>query len=61
MKILDRKMDNAMTTGAKKLATCCPSCSMQLKYGVERCHWQCEVVHPVVLVSRSYRQLPVRS
>ncbi|HPF20615.1 MAG TPA: (Fe-S)-binding protein [Syntrophomonas sp.] len=56
MKILDRKIDHAMLTGASKLATCCPSCTMQLRYGVERSKWQADVVHPVVLLSQSYRQ-----
>jgi glycolate oxidase iron-sulfur subunit len=60
MKILDRKMDNAMATGAEKLATCCPSCMMQLRYGMERHHWNCEVVHPVELVSQSYRQAALK-
>lgn len=60
MKILDKKMDKAMSTGADKLATCCPSCTMQLKYGTERCHWNCEVVHPVVLANRSLQQAVVK-
>lgn len=57
MKILDKKMDNAMSTGAAKLATCCPSCTMQLRHGAERSHWNCEVVHPVVLANRSFQQV----
>lgn len=60
MKILDKKMDRAMSTGAAKLATCCPSCSMQLRYGTERSHWDCEVVHPVVLANRSCQQAIVK-
>lgn len=56
MKILDRKMDNAMETGANKIATCCPSCTMQLRHGVNRHHWDCQVVHPVELVSQSYQK-----
>lgn len=55
MKILDRKMDHAMQTGADILATCCPSCLMQLSYGCQRHNWKAEVVHPLVLMSRSYR------
>ena len=60
MKILDKKMDRAMSTGAAKLATCCPSCNMQLKYGTVRSHWDCEVVHPVVLANRSLQQSLVK-
>lgn len=55
MKILDRKMDNAMATGANKLASCCPSCIMQLRHGVERHNWNCQVIHPVELVSECYQ------
>jgi glycolate oxidase iron-sulfur subunit len=55
MKILERKIDHAMLTGASKLATCCPSCTMQLRYGISRSKWQADVVHPVVLLSQSYR------
>ncbi|HOQ09434.1 MAG TPA: (Fe-S)-binding protein [Syntrophomonadaceae bacterium] len=58
MKILDRKMDNAMATGADYLATCCPSCMMQLQYGVRRCKWDCQVVHPIELVYEYYQSLP---
>ncbi len=56
MKILDRKMDHAMETGADILTTCCPSCLMQLNYGCQRHNWKAEVVHPVVLLSRSYQK-----
>lgn len=59
MKILDRKMDNAMETGADLLATCCPSCIMQLNYGVQRHNWNCEVIHPIVLVSKCYSNTPI--
>jgi glycolate oxidase iron-sulfur subunit len=55
MKILDKKMDNAMATAADVLATCCPSCMMQLKYGCKRHNWQVEVRHPVELLSRYYQ------
>lgn len=58
MKILDKKMDNAMLTGASKIATCCPSCMMQLRYGVSRVNMKAEVVHPVVLLSESYKRTP---
>jgi len=54
MQILDKKMDNAMQTGADLLATCCPSCMMQLRHGINRENWDAEVVHPVELWSKLY-------
>lgn len=58
MKILDYKMDRAMETGAKRLATCCPSCMMQLQHGVDRYKWDCQVVHPVEMLAEYYQNLP---
>lgn len=60
MKILDVKMDSAMTTGAEILTTCCPSCIMQLKHGVNKHNWNAEVLHPIELVSRSYGSLALK-
>jgi glycolate oxidase iron-sulfur subunit len=54
MKILDRKMDSAMETGAQKIATCCPSCMMQLKYGTVKHNWNVEVIHPIELLNDYY-------
>lgn len=58
MKILDKKMDRAMETGADCIATCCPSCSMQLRHGIVRHNWNARVVHPVELLSAYYNALP---
>lgn len=58
MQILDQKMTNARQTGASKVATCCPSCMMQLRHGINREHWNAEVVHPVELLSESYKTEP---
>lgn len=55
MKILNNKMDNAMTTGAEVLATCCPSCMMQLNYGCKLNNWNAKVLHPIELLSRYYK------
>ncbi|MEN6349211.1 MAG: (Fe-S)-binding protein [Syntrophomonas sp.] len=55
MKILDKKMDSAMETGADILATCCPSCILQLKYGVKRHKWNARVMHPVEIISQRYK------
>jgi len=57
MKILDKKMDNAMATSADVLATCCPSCTMQLKHGVSRHKWNASVHHPVELLSDYYNKV----
>ncbi|MEA4924416.1 MAG: (Fe-S)-binding protein [Syntrophomonadaceae bacterium] len=55
MQILDKKMDNVAATGADLIATCCPSCMMQLNYGVRRKGLKARVVHPVELLSHSYK------
>lgn len=54
MKILDKKMDSIMETGAEKIATSCPSCIMQLTHGTKRHSFKSEVLHPVELVSNAY-------
>jgi glycolate oxidase iron-sulfur subunit len=55
MKVLDKKMANAQDTGADMIATCCPSCMMQLRHGANRNKWDVEVVHPIQLLSKSYQ------
>ncbi|SHH02976.1 glycolate oxidase iron-sulfur subunit [Thermosyntropha lipolytica DSM 11003] len=60
MKILDKKMDSIMETGAQKVATACPSCMMQISYGMKRHHLAGEVVHPVELVSQALSSQPAR-
>lgn len=57
MKILDIKMDSAMSTGANIIATCCPSCMMQLNHGINRHKWEAKIQHPIELVSNSYKNL----
>lgn len=61
MKILKRKMDNIAQTGASVVATCCPSCSMQLGYGLRTYPYQAQVKHPVELVWESLSKTPARS
>ena len=50
MKILDRKMDNLQKTKARVLTTECPSCCIQLGYGVRRAGLPTRVVHISELV-----------
>ncbi len=57
MQILDKKMNNALATEAELIATCCPSCMMQLRHGVNRSGQKIEVVHPVQLLQRSYQNI----
>ena len=59
--ILDRKMVNFMKTGSHYLATSCPSCAMQLEYGLRRSGIEGQVVHPVELLVRALElEQPVR-
>ena len=60
MRILDKKMDSAMETGAAIIATCCPSCMMQLRHGVQRHKWNARVMHPVELLSQSLKRTPAK-
>jgi len=45
MKVLDRKMDNLAATGADVLATSCPACIVQLRYGVRSRGLEVRVCH----------------
>lgn len=51
MKILARKMDSIAATGANTIATCCPSCIMQLRHGTNLYHYPARVKHPIELVA----------
>ena len=55
MKILKRKVDAIKATGAEIVATCCPSCSMQLRYGLDNNGLQkVKVVHVVEMINQLY-------
>lgn len=51
MKILDKKMAAISDTDAEIVATCCPSCTMQLNHGIERSGLKAAVKHPVELIA----------
>jgi glycolate oxidase iron-sulfur subunit len=51
MKVLDRKMENIRRTGADVVATECPGCMIQLRYGARRTRTAVRVVHLSELIS----------
>lgn len=53
MRILRRKMENIRSTGAEFVATACPACIMQLRYGARRFGVQVQVVHLTELLRRA--------
>jgi len=56
MKVLGKKMDSIARTGANVIATCCPSCTMQLKHGTNLYGYAAPVKHPVELLAESGTQ-----
>ncbi len=56
MKVLEKKMDSIASTGADVIATCCPSCTMQLKHGTNLYHYDAPVKHPVELLAAASTQ-----
>ena len=55
-KLLQRKMDHIVETGAKIVATGNPGCLLQIQNGVKRRGLEMEVVRPVTLLARAYRE-----
>lgn len=56
MKILDKKISHVLNTKAEIVATSCPTCTMQLSYGLRRNGVKAQVVHPVQLLAESYQE-----
>lgn len=56
LRVLGRKMDNLGNTKADYIASGCPGCQMQLNAGVRRSAQNVQVVHPIELLDRAYRQ-----
>lgn len=54
MKVLDRKITNIVTAKAEVVATSCPTCTMQLSYGLKKHSLPGRVVHPVQLLAKTY-------
>jgi len=55
-KLLQRKLDHIASTGATVVATGNPGCLIQIQNGLAARGANLEVVHPVTLLARAYRQ-----
>jgi glycolate oxidase iron-sulfur subunit len=55
LKVLKRKTDNLASTQTDYIASGCPGCQMQLNLGVRRQGLDVQVVHPIALLDRAYR------
>jgi len=55
MKILDRKIENIRNTGADVVVTGNPGCLGQIAYGLKKANLPIEVLHPVTLLNRAYK------
>jgi len=56
MKIVDRKMQNLLTSGARLLLTNCPGCLIQLSYGVRRYQLNVKVQHISQLLLETFQE-----
>ena len=55
MKVLERKISNIAASKAAVVATSCPTCTMQLSYGLKSHGIAGQVVHPVQLLDKTYK------
>ncbi|MGI6450700.1 MAG: (Fe-S)-binding protein [Desulfitobacteriia bacterium] len=55
MKVLAKKIANAAKVEPDYVATCCPTCTMQLSYGLKKAGSKARVVHPVQLLAETYK------
>ena len=53
--LLERKMNNILSTGANVVVTGNPGCMMQIALGAQQKGYELEVVHPVQLLDESYQ------
>jgi len=53
MKILDKKIAGLAATGADTVATCCPTCIMQLSFGLKKNGIAGQTQHPVQLLAEA--------
>ncbi len=54
LRVMERKLDNLVSTGAQIIASGCPGCQMQLLTGIHRRGLAVRVVHPVTLLDEAY-------
>ncbi len=54
--LLERKMKNCLSTGARVIASANTGCSIQLAYGVRKYKTAMQVRHPVVLLWQAYQR-----
>ena len=54
-KLLERKVDHIVETGAQIVATGNPGCLLQIENGIKARGLKIEVLHPVTLLARAYR------
>jgi glycolate oxidase iron-sulfur subunit len=54
--LLDRKLKHLQASGAAVLATSNPGCHLQIESGLKAISSPIEVIQPVTLLARSYRQ-----
>ena len=54
-KLLERKMRNILSTGAKVVASANPGCCVQLEAGARDRSQTIEILHPITLLARAYR------
>ncbi|PWB56246.1 MAG: (Fe-S)-binding protein [Anaerolineales bacterium] len=55
VKVMERKLDNLVATGAQVVASGCPGCQMQLNSAVRRRGLNLRVTHPIMLLDEAYR------
>ncbi|KJS12664.1 MAG: hypothetical protein VR67_07910 [Peptococcaceae bacterium BRH_c8a] len=54
MRILNRKINSIVSTGASIVATSCPACRIQLLHGIKKRHLKVSVRHPVELLAQAH-------
>ncbi|HSI12157.1 MAG TPA: heterodisulfide reductase-related iron-sulfur binding cluster, partial [Chthoniobacter sp.] len=54
--LLERKLGNISKTGATVVASANPGCSVQLEAGARKSGQSLEIVHPITLLARAYRE-----
>ena len=57
-KLQKRKLDNIISTGVHIVATANPGCHLQLVNGAQQAGYELEVIHPMTLLARAYREEP---